>query len=199
MKKLFFIISIFLFSNLASAGSDSIKTPLGELEFKGRGNIFLNDQQLWGPLDPEGRPLKLYQERFVGINRDWDKYFLLNYSMRSADGANSKTYYLVLDMSGDKPVFSNGIIISVDPDFLWGDNNYVYVSERVVFFGIYKPIRRQFMYKDGVLSENTGKWAGPAKPEKYIEPQNPGPCFNVAGGYDECIKDLERNKKKAKQ
>ncbi|MCK9193701.1 MAG: hypothetical protein M0P19_07490 [Nevskia sp.] len=199
MKRLISIVFICMFVNLTFASSDSIKTPLGNLEFKGRGKIFINDQEIQGPIDSEGHSFKLYQERLIGINKDWDKYFLLNYLVRSSDGYYSTTYYLVLDVSGNKPIFSNAIILSSDPDFLWGDNNYIYVRDGILFFGVYKPARKQFIYKEGILSENTGKWAGPAKPEKYIEPENPGPCYNVAGGYDECIKDLERNKKKAKQ
>jgi hypothetical protein len=185
----------------SSAGADPIKSPLGDLVFDG-GKIFLNSNPIERPSDQNSQPISLFQEDFFSLNKNKDRWFLMRNRSFNDNGSIVIKYY-ILDASKWPPLLAGPTTINLSDsqyrEYHWEDNNYAYVQDEILFFGIFKPTRKQFIYKNGILKENTGKWAGPAKPEKYIEPQNPGPCFNVAGGYDECIKDLERNKKKAKQ
>jgi len=192
--KPFIVVLIMLMASF-SVRADSIKTPLGSLEFVRKGRVFLNNKEIYPPKDSNGAYVKIYQEDLININKDWDKYFLLSYLDSSyRDRGYSLSKYLILDLSGAAPVLSNAVLFSNSPYFQWGDNNYVYLRDGILYLGIFEPARKQFTYKNGVLSENTGPWAGPDKPEKYIVPdeKDRGPCFNVAN-VPECIAEQERD------
>jgi len=190
-----YVVAIALcFFNCISYG-DTKNTPFGAIDFdKKPGKIFINSVELVGPRDKSGTPFKLYPEYItLETKLGGDRYFLLSYVY--TENENSLVKYLILDLSGKEPLFSNAVMLSESPDFRWGDNNYIYHRDGSLYFGVYSPARKQFVYKNGVISENTGPWAGPDKPEKYIEPEpeDRGPCYGVPGGLEECMEDINRN------
>jgi len=199
LKLILFLVIALLVSEVRAdvrANDPRIRnTPLGEIDFaKKPGKIFLDGKEVSSPKGENGVPLKLRPENIaVELNEGSDRFFLLGYLFDLNNQLVRK--YIVLDLSGNNPVFSNAVLMSDSPDFRWGDNNYIYHRDGSLYFGVYSPARKQFVYKNGVISENTGPWAGPDKPEKYIEPEpeDRGPCYGVPGGLEECMEDINRN------
>jgi len=191
MKYVIFMLIGFM---VASAQADTEKTPLGVIDFdKDPEKIFLNGKEITVPADDE-LPISIYPEKLpIKVNGRRNSYFLLRYTSRYNGRRVRK--FMILDLSGSQPIFSNAIMLNENPSVLWGDNNYIYHRDGSLYFGVYSPARKQFIYKNGVISENTGPWAGPDKPEKYIEPEpeDRGPCYGVPGGLEECMEDINRN------
>jgi hypothetical protein len=210
MRKIYLLLfALVVSTQLLGAPSDvPVRSRLGDLEFD-RGDVKLNGVNIDVPHGTMGEEIKVYLE---DLNATGDattvvgRIFLLSYI--SKRGVQPRTRgFVILDISGSKPIFSNPVF--VDAAYSWGDNNYAVERGGIIYFGVYEtddyrinrygaPSPKQFWYKDGELKENFGPWAGPAKPKKYIVPEKPGPCFNVAN-VPECIGEIERDKARKKQ
>lgn len=151
----------------------------------------------------DGKPYALRDTTFFEISGKNPGLFLSVYWDADSTSSNPGTQHIVIVDATSKTVrLSN--ILDTGIDFQWGDNNYVLFKNGAMYFGIYNrlcnenncqsqevPYRMQFVYRDGKLEVNKGPWLGPAKPEKYIEPEHPGPCYNVAD-VPACIEEVEQ-------
>lgn len=184
-----------LFALVLSSGAFARTVALGSFDVVD-GTPTLNGTPLDLPLGSNGKKPVTKEEDLILLNHDYfDKYALLSYWDRNPGAVQRTTAFVIIDFAGGKPIISNSINTLMDIN--WGDNNFIFVKNGALYFGIYFPKPMQFYYKNGVLSENTGPWAGPNKPEKYIVPdeKDQGPCFNVAN-VPECIAEQERDEAK---
>ncbi|MDR3391024.1 MAG: hypothetical protein P4L77_04755 [Sulfuriferula sp.] len=175
-----------------------IHTPAGEINVDSD-SIIANGKTLYVTRHYDGRQIELSNERLIAAKDKNPGLFLSIYWDKVSESQLSRTRYLiVVDATGKEIRYSNPLNTGLE--FEWGDNNYVQFDNGAMYFGIYSPKRMQFVYRDGQLEENKGSWRGPAKPEKYIEPEHPGPCYNVAD-VPACIEEVEQAEaaKRAKQ
>lgn len=159
-----------------------------KIEIKNNGRIWVNGQRPSVSLQYDGTQLPLRGEHILTSAGKNPGLLLSIYSDGLPSSQLLTQHIIVLDATGK--IFRRSNVLDTGGDFQWGDNNYVQFDNGAMYFGIYSPKRMQFVYHDGKLEENKGPWRGPAKPEKYIEPENPGPCYNVAD-LPACIKEVE--------
>ncbi|BBP01629.1 hypothetical protein [Sulfuriferula nivalis] len=186
MKRLLLLIALFITTTGAFA---VIQTPAGIVNVD-NGSIVVNGEELYVIRQYDGKRRVLHNEIFFEISGKNPGLFLSIYRDKADPSQQSRTeYIIIIDATGKEIRRSN--VLDTGIEFDWGDNNYVLFDHGAMYFGIYSPKRMQFVYRDGKLEENKGPWRGPAKPEKYIEPEHPGPCYNVA---DEpaCLEEVEQ-------
>jgi hypothetical protein len=169
-----------------------------KVEIKNNGRIWVNGQRPFVTLQYDGTQLPLRSEHILASAGKNPGLYLSIYSDGLPSSSMLAQHIIVLDATGK--TFRRSNVVDTGLEFEWGDNNYVLFDHGAMYFGIYSPKRIQFVYRDGQLEENKGSWRGPARPEKYIEPEHPGPCYNVAD-VPACIEEVEQAEaaKRAKQ
>lgn len=198
----FLVIAFLLVFSIANA--DSIPTKHGEFKLtRGKahlGTVLLNDDTVFSQLRDVDLSLK---DLWIGIPHAKQIPDLYLLEVSGIDKQTNKLNYgfVILDLRGDRPALSK--VVYLPKRYAWDDNHYVMMIDSGLQFGLYvvdpfypelnsgKSDRMQFTYRDGKLEENKGPWRGPAKPEKYIEPEHPGPCYNVAN-VPTCIEEVEQ-------
>jgi hypothetical protein len=179
-------IFAFVLTGLAAVVS---ARPTSSGEFRiARGHPSLDGKAI--PLSPrsDGSQPVVGEERLGGDQSD---LALLSFWDRRDGATESTIAFVVLRFESTGVVISNTVNSGLD--FVWGDNNYSRMDGGTLYFGVFSPSRKQFAYRDGKLEEYKGPWMGPAKPEKYIEPDKSLPCANVAN-VPECLAEVERTK-----
>lgn len=186
MKRLLLLAALLIATTTVLA---DIHTPAGEVNVD-NGTIVVNGKELQVISQYDGKPFALTNEHILSSAGKNPGLFLSIYwdKVRSSKTPGAQ-HIIIVDATGKEISRSNALDTGID--FQWGDNNYVLFDHGVMYFGIYSPKRMQFVYRDGKLEENKGPWRGPAKPEKYIEPEHPGPCYNVAN-VPACIEEVEQ-------
>lgn len=194
MNRLFLLFILFL--NALTALAD-ISTPAGVINTN-KGSISVNGKDIEVIMQYDGKPLAIQSETLAIASGKNPGLFISVYPDGLSSSQSFTQHIIITDATGKTVRMSN--ILDTGLDFQWGDNNYVLFDHGVMYFGIYSPKRMQFVYRDGKLEENKGPWRGPAKPEKYIEPEHPEPCYNVAN-VPACIEEVEQAEaaKRAKQ
>lgn len=160
-----------------------------KVEIKNNGRILVNGKRLSVALLYDGTQLPLRGEHMLASAGKNPGLFLSIYPDGLPSNQSLTKHLIIVDTTATKVRMSN--VLDTGLDFQWGDNNYVQFDHDAMYFGIYSPKRVQFVYRDGKLDENKDPWRGPAKPEKYIEPEYPGPCYNVAD-VPACIEEVEQ-------
>lgn len=204
MKRLIFLVVLitsaavaFVFAKIAFADETSTdketsivqELTADKVEIKNINRIWVNGQRLSVTLQYDGTQLPLRGETFFETSGKNPGLFLSIYFDGLPSSSSLTRHIIVLDATGK--TFRRSNVVDTGLEFQWGDNNYVLFDHGAMYFGIYSPKRMQFVYRDGKLEENKGPWRGPAKPEKYIEPEHPGPCYNVAN-VPACIEEVEQ-------
>jgi hypothetical protein len=186
MKQLLLLITLFI---IATGVFADIKTPAGIVNVD-NGSIEVNGKELQVISQYDGKPFALHDEMYVAVAGKNPGLFLSTYwdKVRSSKTPGTQ-HIIIIDATGKEIYRSN--VLDTGIDFQWGDNNYVLFDHGAMYFGIYSPKRMQFVYRDGKLEENKGPWRGPVKPEKYIEPEHPGLCYNVAD-VPACMEEVEQ-------
>lgn len=175
------------------------QASVDKVEIDENGHLLINGQKIYITRLYDGKQIALKSNIFFEISGKNPGVYLSTYWDKSVPNQQSTTQHIiVIDATGKEIGRSN--VLDTGIEFEWGDNNYVLFDHGAMYFGIYSPKRMQFVYRDGKLEENKAPWRGPAKPEKYIEPEHPGPCYNVAD-VPACIEEVEKAEaaKRAKQ
>jgi hypothetical protein len=160
-----------------------------KVDIKKNGRIWVNGARAFITLLYDGTQLPLRSEHILAsAGKNPGLYLSVYPDGLPTDRALTKRM-VVIDVIGTMVRRSN--VLDTGLDFEWGDNNYVKFDHNTMYFGIYSPKRMQFVYHNGKLEENKGPWRGPAEPEKYLEPDEPGPCYNVAD-VPACIAEVEQ-------
>jgi hypothetical protein len=165
------------------------ETSADKVEIKNNGRIWVNGQRPYVTLQYDGTQLPLRGEHILASVGKNPGLYLSIYPDGLPSNPSLTRHIIILDATGK--TFRRSNVLDTGIEFDWGDNNYVLFDHGAMYFGIYSPKRMQFVYRDGKLEENKGPWRGPAKPMKYIEPEHPGPCYNVAD-VPACIEEVEQ-------